>query len=622
MLVLAGLAFGAALWCSNAVYSGRLLLPEEGSFLFQAGNFLDGTHSREPGALAPLLDYPTMRVTEKDWMSRFAPGHAFWLVPGVWVDGPRVMSALAAALTMASMYGIGWRLRMPRFLLPALLLLSPFFLFLHGTLLAQSSAMAFSGLLLMAYMKWRQERGIHLAFFAGFCWSLLACIRPYSACWIGVPFLVDALLETKRARRSAAAWAALGLFLLAGLIGVWAVLRYNDLSTGNPLMSPYLEYEPSETWGFGPRRLQGGDVAAVDHSLQRGFVQLWRNLLSLDRWMLGTPAGTLVVWLALVAHGWSRRWSGLLFGAVWAVLLGHVAFWDDGISPIGPLQLAEVLPFALLLGGLGLSRIWRRMHNRHPQRVALFGLLLLVVGYASVRFSVERTRRIGGIGRRAWQTAALVAALPEPALAFLPGEVDDGSVLHTNTALNPRGFDSDVLRLQASSEDRAALAAAFPHRTAHVLKLEPRVHPDLFTETWSGLDRVAANSHHSRGTGENEGDARVVGPGTDTPGFLFFGWYPHLPPGAYTCRFDLRWSGVTAGAPLRLELSANEGETVLGARELGAGLEETVIRFELDEVARVEPRVYYGGTGTVTLRKVEIRAAESAGTGLGAQPVQ
>jgi hypothetical protein len=90
----------------------------------------------------------------------------------------------------------------------------------------------------------------------------------------------------------------------------------------------------------------------------------------------------------------------------------------------------------------------------------------------------------------------------------------------------------------------------------------------------------------------------------DQPGYLFYGWYPYLPPGIYECRFDLRWSGVNADSPLRLEAMADLGSRSLGEQILAEGVEQTVIQFVISEALQVEPRVYFGGSGSVTLRGV------------------
>lgn len=604
-LVFSMLAFGLTLWISGQVFSNQLLLSEEGNAIFQANNFLDGTHSRNPRGYSELIAYDSMTIIpHEDWKSRFFPGHAFWLVPGVWIGWPQLMVSLSAMVTMIAVYGIGWRLRLPRFLMPGLLLLSPFYLFLHGTRLPQTSGMLFSSLFLLGYLKWRQERSLLWAFLSGLCWSLLLQARPLSACLILIPFVIDLLLELKRNSRNVSEWLGVLLFSFACLSGGWAILRYNEVSTGDRFLVTYLEHEASESWGFGDRRTQGGDVERVHHTLQRGSILLWQNIKSLDRWMLGTPIATLIIWIGLLVHGWSRRWSGLLFGVVVSVLLGYMAFWDDGLSILGPLNYAEILPFLLLLGGLGLSKIWRKMQNAHRLRCLMFCLGGLGMLYFSVPFVIQKAQMIREENTAAWKIAAMVSSLPEMSLVFLPEEIYEDEALKTNLALNAQGWRTPVLRLQADSEDRTALAASFPERQAYELFLNDGVDLNKVSTDWAVPSRMAINSHHSRQTGRNFEQERVANEEEDQPGYLFYGWYPYLPPGIYECRFDLRWSGVNADSPLRLEAMADLGSRSLGEQILAEGVEQTVIQFVISEALQVEPRVYFGGSGSVTLRGV------------------
>ncbi|MDF3128345.1 hypothetical protein P0Y35_03970 [Kiritimatiellaeota bacterium B1221] len=607
MLLFAMLAFGMTLWISGKVFSNQLILAEEGNALFQASNFLDGTHSRNPRGFSELIAYDSMTILpHQDWKSRFAPGHPFWLVPGVWIGWPQVMTALSAMITMIAVYGIGWRLRMPRLLMPVLLLASPFFLFLYGTLLPQTSGMLFSSLFLLGYLKWRQERSLLWSFLSGFCWSLLLQIRPMSAVFILIPFSVDLLLVLKRSRKESMAWISTLLFITACLIGGWAVLRYNKVSTGDAFLATYLEHEPSESWGFGVRRTQGGGVEEVTHTVKRGWLLLWKNVRSFDHWMLGTFSGSLLIWLALAIHGWSRRWSGLLLGCVIFVALGTMAFWDDGRSPVGPLHYAEIFPYVLLLGGLGLSRIWRKMINQARARVLLFVFLAGGMFYFSIPFSLNQAQEIRSQYADAWQVAGLVNSLPDQSLVFLPQSILEEEIMRVNLALNVTGWQSPVLRLQARPEDRAALAASFPDRSVYEFIQEPRVHLKPVQMEWKPVSRNAVNSHHSRQTGANINGERIADGTKDQPGLLFYGWYPYLPPGTYECRFDLRWSEVKTEQPLRLEVMADLGENTLGEQVLAEGLDDTVIRFTLPEARQVEPRVYFGGSGKVNLRSISI----------------
>jgi hypothetical protein len=273
------------------------------------------------------------------------------------------------------------------------------------------------------------------------------------------------------------------------------------------------------------------------------------------------------------------------------------------------LHYADFLVFLLIPGALGLSRIIRKQTGHFWHQTLLSLAVAGWILYFSIPFGLGHARELRSRYEVSWRIARMVEALPEPALVFLPQELDSEPGLRINLALNARGMESPVLRLQARPEDYRALAESFPDRTVYALQVDPLVDLTPVEARWQDLSRSAANSHHFRGTGVNEPEtgSRTARAGRDQAGFLFYGWYPFLPPGTYECRFELRWSEVDEDAPVRIEMMTHLGKTSLGKRELAGGLEETVIQFTLDEALQVEPRVYFGGSGSVTLRDVRVR---------------
>ncbi len=258
---------------------------------------------------------------------------------------------------------------------------------------------------------------------------------------------------------------------------------------------------------------------------------------------------------------------------------------------------------------MGLSRIYRKQtgHLWRPVLVSV-GITGWIL-YFSIPYGLGHARDLRVRYAASWKVASLVDALPEPALVFLPEELDAEPGLRINLALNERGLDSPVLRLQARAEDYRALAETFPERTVYALQVEPVVDLTPVQGACEDVSRIAANSQHFRGTGENdlEAGSRTAEAGRDAPGFLFYGWYPFLPPGTYECRFDLRWSDVEEDAPVRIEIMTHLGKQSLGTRDLSGGLGETVLQFTLEDALQIEPRVYYHGSGSVTLREVRVR---------------
>lgn len=599
-------AFAVTLWLSATVFERQWITGDEGSYLFQSWNFIDGKVHREVPPTHTLMQYDMILLRlDSGWVSRYSPGHPLWLIPGALLGWPHLMSALGASLTVMAGYEIGHRLKIPRFLLPALFLLSPFFLLLHGTFLSHTSGMTFSSGMLLFYIAWRQDRRPVSALFAGLCWAMLFLNRTWTSALISIPFAADSLIHLWKERENGRVWCGTVLFASSALLGVALYLGYNYLSTGDARLSTYLYYEPSENLGFGPRRLQGGPRYRVEHTVERGFRLLWRTVRELDRWMLGTPRFTLLAWLGLAGHGWNRRWSGLLLACVGVVFLGYVAFWYPGIRTVGPLYQAEVLPHLFVLGSLGLSRIWRR--SRPLPRTLLFALLAAGTAWSSLTFISEQKERIQAEYGKAWAMERIIQDLPDHSLVFIYNVFQEDRLTRHHIGLNERGMDSRVLRLRARPSDQPAIAAAFPDRRAFVFHEHPEPRVEPFDEPFSPPTRPGTGGRAGSGSARNEEGVRVAAAATEQAGFLFYGWYPFLPPGEYEARFELRWRDVREDAPVRIEVMTDLGRTTIVSREIHGSLEHTVLPFSLPALAMVEPRVHFGGSGTVELRHIEIR---------------
>jgi hypothetical protein len=114
--------------------------------------------------------------------------------------------------------------------------------------------------------------------------------------------------------------------------------------------------------------------------------------------------------------------------------------------------------------------------------------------------------------------------------------------------------------------------------------------------------RIAADAEASNGH-------VVLGrAGRDPPGFLTFGPYRLLPPGAFRALFRLRGEDTV----VELQVTTSGGRELLGARALRpAGLfEEVAVPFRVDALAAVEYRVKWNGTGTVAADAVSITFAD------------
>jgi hypothetical protein len=79
------------------------------------------------------------------------------------------------------MAGTARRLGVARPLILYLFALSPFFLFMHATLLSHTTAFAAVSAMLYGYVRWHDEKTARWMIFSGLSWSYLYLTRPFTA---------------------------------------------------------------------------------------------------------------------------------------------------------------------------------------------------------------------------------------------------------------------------------------------------------------------------------------------------------------------------------------------------------------------------------------------------------
>jgi hypothetical protein len=610
MMLMFGLAFLGSMLVSMRVFSSGRITADEGSYVFQAGNFLDGEWRREPQGLGEMLKFDMIVLDkERGWFSRYAPGHAIWLIPGVALGWPQLMTALAAGISCASGVVISVRLGLPRLLLPVMLLMSPFFLFLHGTLLSHTSGVACTSVLLAAYMTGRQSGRSRWLVLAGSAWGFLFLNRTWTAVWVALPFAVDSLWILWNGRKEKSVWIATICFAMPTVVGVGLYLIYNHVMTGDAGLATYLFYEPSEKLGFGWRRVQGGEAYRILHTPMRGLKHFGLNLLDLDRWLFGVPKVSLLAWLGFVVWGWSKRWSALLVSVTLLVPMGYIAFWFVGIPDVGPLYQSETLPFLMAAGGLGLMSAWKKMTGWPLRSVAV--VAVVAVAASSFRFMKAQAQVLNDRHGEVWKIEKQIQALPGNSILFVDKDLRSNRALHEYVRLNDRGFNSRIVRLSSSPAYYWALAKAFPDRTPWILRKgeeAPVLEPYPMPDSPPVYHRVGGRT---RGLGHSRENSRIVPSDTHKEGFCFYGWYPYLPPGPFEVEFDIRVEGVNENQPVRVEVMTDLGTKTLVEKNLTSAVAPVKLTFTLDRLSQIEPRVYYGGSGQVNLHHVTLRHLSS-----------
>lgn len=619
-LTAAGVVFGLSLWISATVFHHAPITSDETSYLFQAHAFLDGEIAREaPEILEPFMARNSMLILEPraGWLSRYPPAHSLWLVLGVLLGNPAWCIALAGALGAAWLVRVSPALSIRGWVILVLLLASPYFLFMYGTMLSHTSGFLAAAGMIACYVRWQTTSRPGWAALSGLCWSWIFLNRTYTAMLMALPFGVDALLALvrRRTRRE-----LIGTLSFAGCAAVGAILIlvYNKQATGEPFWMTYLYYNPSDNLGFGRRHHLNvyPQVPGYEHTPARGFGFLRDNLVLLDQWLFGFR-GSLIAWLGLSIIGWSRRWSALLIAVPAAVALGYVAFWFDGWNETGPIYYFETLPMMLLAAGFGLERLVRGMGARRAPAFAATALLAgLWIGFAPA-FLKARGETMQGVTQPRRALLDVYATAPDHSLLFLPDGISRRLWVSHDFLYNPRGEDSRVLTVRWMESNYQAVMHRYADRTPYRIEDAPEGGYRLVAlnrEAPFVMDFPIGRFH--RTTGENRANPkdpnRVMRVATPDhgPGWLMMASDSYLYPGAFVAEFDLELAPTDQ--PVVLDAAIDRGRISLATRELrewSAG-EPVRLAFAVTNFPAVEPRIYSPGGVALTVTGVRIRGVD------------
>lgn len=613
-LILAGAALALAWLVGHHIFFELPVSTDEGSYVFQAYTFSDGKVSRPHPPMASVLSRSDdMIIMDKQagWVSRYPPGHALWLLPGALLDNPRIMTVSACALGVLLMTVLAAKLGIPRLAVPFLLLVSPFYLLMYGTLLSHTSGFISVAVMLWAYIRLRQTGKWIYGAVAGIAWGLLYLNRTFTAALIALPFAVDALICLAR-NRDKKAFVQTVAFGACAIVGVAMFFGYNYLVTGDAGTPTYLFYEPSETLGFGPRHLQG---LLVNHDLTKGLSNTWRNLLELDRWLVGIRFG-LPVLIVLIILGWSARWSLLLVSAALMLIGGYVFVWFPGPKHTGPAYYFESLPFLILAAALGIKRIHHWTGKWRAARAIGWTVAACAVIAGSGVFVMNQKAYFNDVLALEDRMMKSLSTAPKGSLVFLE---DLTYPPFGKITVNEKGLDSDPLVVMSQYGYNSRIHKQFPDRTPFLLKggNEDELIPLNFDGPGDicrirlDVDRMAKH------TGENErlsqthdNWVRVAREGRDSPNFMAYGRHHSVPPGDYVVHYKFVKVDGHSERPSRIDVATDIGRTILAKDAMYESVYDSVVSLdfalEYNDFVRVEPRVFFGGAGEVVLKSILI----------------
>ncbi len=387
------------------VLAGTALIDDERSYLFAARNLATGTFFRE--AMPAAFRNP-MLLTAPAWISKYPPGFAALLTPGVLLGLPRLMPSLVCAWSIAGMFQLAKSLFGLRTAVLATVLwtFSPFQLAIHSTtmIFGTSGCLAlWSAALVARAVLQREPRAL---VFAAALSALHVLVRPFDA---GLVLATASLVLAARYPRPEALrrLAILGAGFTLGLLGLGL---FNLRLFGSALSSGYTvagDYQ----FGFFVRSLPG---FAYEHTPVQALAHVIVAFARLDGWLVGVPGALLLATLTLIKP--SRHERALLLGVA-VHLLGYSLLASSGTFDVGPTYYYLVAPCYLLLAIRGGLRVQMVLARKQRNLVAWASLVVVPVAWLTV------------VPMKAMRLKELASAIDAPWAFLAESDLNQGLVI-------------------------------------------------------------------------------------------------------------------------------------------------------------------------------------------------
>lgn len=411
MCVLAALAIVAAASVSWFIFERVPHLEDELTYLFQARTYARAAlwaprvHPRSPFFVPFVITMGDRRF------GKYPPGWPMLLALGSlaraeWLVNP-ILGGLAVALTYA--YARTLFDREIGVLSGVLMLSSPMFLILSGTLMGHTATMLW--LVLFAYAMLRADtayqarmtgsdrrRPLGWAALAGVGLGMAMLTRSLSAVCVALPFVVWLLIRALRRPRQnvfeviATFWPALVIAtLLASLYPAYVYAL-----TGDPTTNLYTLVWEYDRLGFGP-----GIGPHDGHTLHQAFINTGSDL---RLWMSDLFGWPWVSWMPLIpgliaglrqGKPSRRHWNWLLLAPFVTLVVVHMAYWV-GAQIYGPRYYYEALPGLSILAALGIRRAIQMIARKWP-RVRGWAIVGMMTALLAINATLYLPGRLGDL---------------------------------------------------------------------------------------------------------------------------------------------------------------------------------------------------------------------------------
>ncbi len=460
-------------------------VPDEAAMLFQARNFARGQFyaPAPPKELAKFFAYEYILMDGPRWYGKYFAGPSLVLLPGVWLGVPWLMNPLLGGVAVVLFYALGKELFGEKAGRAAAMLaaVSPYRIGVYSVMMAHGGCLLLAMLFaLYAIRAARSPQRYRYWVIAGVSLGAMIHFRPLTALVLAIPIGLAAVLMCCWREWRVESMPA---FLLPVVVCLGAYFAYNWVLTGDPMLSAFEKWSPTDRLGFGkdlgmkywPTYDRGHDLANVNKNLYLNLDAVALNLLGWGR------ATLLLMAAAFLVRG--TRGRQLLCLAPWlALIVAYSLYHFSGALITQARYWSEAMGFMMLMavGGLAAVRIratdgfrrfgWRACDARARSAVwiAALGLTIWNGIHAMPRLADEF-----GPSMLGWtQAPALKDTLRRQplthALVFLPTTASALDNFTLGITMNNPNLDGNIIYARdLGDEQNQVLRAHYPDREAY-----------------------------------------------------------------------------------------------------------------------------------------------------------
>jgi hypothetical protein len=424
-------------WVAGATLDVEPISTDEASYLLQAEIFARGRMTAPPPPIQEFFEQPWVVVSPRIF-SKYPPGHALALAPGVALGLPWLMPLLLNAVSGALLFIILRRAIGPgaALLTWAAWVLSVMTMSWQTSYFSEVTSLACWLAMIAAIDRWQEGGHPRWLVLAGVLAGDGAITRPLTMLLLALPFGVVVAQAARRQRRGRDVVAAAA----AGMAVVLLLPAWNLGTTGSITRSPLREYTetyiPWDRLGFAiestaARRPTPPDLQAAAAQLARihreHTLAALPHTLGLRAWWVGklTFTGWRVLLIALAVVGvWRLRGPGwVLLAAGISQFLGHAVWGHEAGWTIYYAESAAVWFIPGAVGAVALGEWLMRRSRVRGDITARVELALLLALPLLLGLSVQESGPY-----RAWRSARagesrgfaeMLESGPTPAVYFV-----------------------------------------------------------------------------------------------------------------------------------------------------------------------------------------------------------